>query len=727
MRNHCDPDIVLSGRRWGDVSRLLILTLCTLMTFPAFTYARESSLIQRPPKLVTSDSMFSAPYIDVDEWRNEPVRHRYVHGGFMGTEARFSFYFPPQKQYQGRFFQHITPVPDNENLAPFGKGEESKLGFAIASGAYFVETNGGGKAFYQDPTIAGYRVNAAAAQFSRSVAQAIYDEHRPLGYAYGGSGGSYRTIAGFENTDGVWDGVVPYVIGSPMSIPNVFTVRLHAMRILKNKFPAIVDAVDVGGHGDMYAGLSREEHEALEEVTRMGFPPSAWFSYEYMGQHAFPVLFNGVVQADPGYFKDFWQEPGYLGANPPESLRSARIQHTTTIKKVITTEDAAQLGLPIGRLPGQARGGVDTAFKVLERSAKQLPVGYQLASIPNGDIEGANLIVTSGEAVGESLLLREMIEDVVLLGPGHSEKLDDIRPGDKVRIDNSNFLAVQTYHRHQIPAADFAVWDQFKDDKGEPRYPQRPTLLGPLFSRGATGSVQTGKFKGKMIVVESLMDQEAYPWQADWYRSKVEAALGAELDDHFRLWFTEHALHGDFSEQKDSTRTVSYLGVLHQALRDLSAWVEKGTVPPSSTSYQVENGQVLVPLHAAERGGIQPVVTVAANGSQRAEVAVGESVSFKAVVEIPPNTGQIVAAAWDFEGEGRYPLKVDLNDIDMRRNRVTITSSYGFKKAGTYFPVLRVASHRQGDRNTPYARVQNLGRVRVVVNASVADRAALAQ
>ena len=28
----------------------------------------------------------------------------------------------------------------------------------------------------------------------------------------------------------------------------------------------------------MYAGLNREEREALAEVTRMGFPPRAWFA-----------------------------------------------------------------------------------------------------------------------------------------------------------------------------------------------------------------------------------------------------------------------------------------------------------------------------------------------------------------------------------------------------------------------------------------------------------------
>ena len=47
--------------------------------------------------LTTKDTVFKEPYVDVDEWREKPVRHRYVHGGFKGTETRFSFYFPPKQ------------------------------------------------------------------------------------------------------------------------------------------------------------------------------------------------------------------------------------------------------------------------------------------------------------------------------------------------------------------------------------------------------------------------------------------------------------------------------------------------------------------------------------------------------------------------------------------------------------------------------------------------------
>ncbi len=667
---------------------------------------------------VTQDSLFGEPYIDVDEWRDAPVRHRYVHGGFSGTDTRFSFYFPPPEQYQGRFFQYITPVPIGETLSQGASGEEDKIGFSIASGAYFIETNGGGSAatiFGGDPTIGAYRANAATARYSRTVAAQMYGPHRPYGYAFGGSGGAYRTIGGMENTDGVWDGAVPYVVGSPMAIPNVFSVRMHAMRVLKDKFPQIVDALEPGGSGDMYAGLNAEEVEALREVTRMGFPPLSWFGHETMGMQAFPVLYQGIVMADRSYFdEDFWTTPGYLGADPPESLLDARIRHTTRIRRGIPGAEAAATGLTVP-LSDQERATADLAWRSLGQEEGTRPVAFQLEdALPPVDLLGADLVVESGAAAGRTLLLTEGSGDKVVLGPTDPSALVGIEPGDEIRIDNSNFLAAQTYHRHQVPGPEYAVWDQFRDAHGDPLYPQRPMLLGPLFTRAASGVVPTGAFEGKMIIVESLWDREAFPWQADWYRARVQEHLGERTDDHLRLWYVDHALHGDVSMQEDPTRTVSYLGVLQQALRDLSAWVEEGIRPPATTAYAIEDGQVVVPGSAAERHGIQPVVTVTVNGRARADVQVGDSVTFAAVVELPPRTGRVVAAEWDFEGTGTYPVAGRLVP-DAPGSRVTVEATYAFSEPGTYFPTMRAYSQREGDPDTPFARIQNLGRVRVVV------------
>lgn len=669
-----------------------------------------------------AESLFSEPYVDTDEWRDQPVRHHYIHGGFKNTDTRFSFYFPAKAQYQGRFFQYITPVPDNENLSQNGVGEEDKISFALASGAYFIETNGGGPAGASmpgsgvDPTIGAFRANAAAAQYSRVVAQQIYGGKRPYGYAFGGSGGAYRTIGGAENTVGVWDGFVPFVTGSPMAIPNVFSVRMHAMRVLKNKFPQIVDAVEPGGSGDMYAGLNKEEQDALREVTRMGFPPKSWFGYKTMGVHAFSVLYPGIVMADPSYFSDFWTKPGYLGANPPESLLKARIQHPSTIKLAIPIAKANEMNLAVERMPGQSKGTADKAWQKMQEQADSIPVAFQLTSAPPAiDFLGGDLIIKTGAAAGKTLTLRQIEGDVVIVGVADPRVLSAIKIGDEVQVDNSNFLAAQTYHRHQVPGRDYYVWDQFRDANGKTIYPQRSMLLGPPFAANAAGTIQTGKFQGKMILIESLWDREAFPWQADWYRTKVNEHLGNKADTNFRLWYVDHSLHGDFTKQEDPTHTVSYLGVLQQALRDLAAWVEKGTPPPATTNYQMVDGQVTVPASAAERKGIQPVIALTANGSQRAVVRVGESVEFSAVVDVPPGTGNIVSAEWDFDDSGDYAAKENAANKGAAKNHVAFKRTYKFSKPGTHFVALRVASQRQGDMNTSFTRIQNLERVRVVV------------
>ncbi|SFF20713.1 PKD domain-containing protein [Spirosoma endophyticum] len=666
------------------------------------------------------DTLFNKPYVDMEEWRDKPVRHYYVHGGFKGTDTRFSFYYPIKEAYQGRFFQYITPVPDNENLSQGATGEGDKIGFSMASGAYFVETNGGGKAampgFGADASIGAYRANAAAANYSRVIAAKQYGGGRPYGYAFGGSGGAYRTIGSIENTQGVWDGVVPYVIGSPMALPNVFTVRMHAMRVLQDKFPQIVDALEPGGNGDTYAGLTAEEQQALREVTKLGFPPKAWFTYKTMGIHAFTAIYPGMLIVDKKYFSDFWSVPGYLGANPPASLLKGRIQQVSKIKLAIPEKEAIKLGLMQGPLPGEAHGSADAAWKDLGEKDGMMPVAFQLENaLPTVQFLGGDLLIKSGAAAGKSLLLTQVAGDKVMLGSNDLKVLALVKPGDTVQVDNSNFLAAQTYHRHQVPGKDYPVWDQFRDAEGKPLYPQRPMILGPLFTQGATGSLPKGKFTGKMIVLESLWDSEAYPWQADWYRSKVKQALGDSTDNHFRLWFTDHANHADFVRPGDPTHLVSYLGVLQQALRDLSLWVEKGVAPPATTNYNVVDGQVAVPANASARKGIQPVIALTVNGEKRIEVAVGKPVNFTAVIEVPGNTGKVVSADWDFDGAGTFPMVGKIVTAGKGSASVTVKTTHTFSKPGTYFTTLRAVSQRQGDASTPFARIQNLDRVRVVV------------
>jgi hypothetical protein len=302
--------------------------------------------------------------------------------------------------------------------------------------------------------------------------------------------------------------------------------------------------------------------------------------------------------------------------------------------------------------------------------------------------------------------------DLAVLGPGDPDLLVQLRPGDAVEVDNTGFLAAQTYHRHQVPAAEFSVWDQFRAADGTPRYPQRPLLLGPLFAAAAAGTVQTGRFDGKMIVVATLLDREAFPWQADWYRTKVREHLGESTDGSLRLWYVDNALHGDDEAQESPAHTVSYLGVLHQALRDLSKWVEHGVVPPATTTYDVIDGQIVVAADAGSRGGVQPVVSVTANGGSRADVEVGEPVHLHVSAATPAGGGGFVAVEWDLDGTGAYAITEPVAGIP----RVELGRSHAFDSPGVHFVAVRVVAQRDADPATPHARLQNLARVRVVVS-----------
>ena len=123
------------------------------------------------------------------------------------------------------------------------------------------------------------------------------------------------------------------------------------------------------------------------------------------------------------------------------------------------------------------------------------------------------------------------------------------------------------------------------------------------------------------------------------------------------------------------------------------------------------DAQVEVPPKAESRKGIQPVVELKVNGGVRAEVAVGQPVTFSSTIEVPPNTGKVVAAEWSFDGDGAY-VPAELGDI---KPAASVKATHSYSKPGTYFPVLRATSQREGDPKTQFGRIKNLGRARVVV------------
>ena len=416
------------------------------------------------------------------------------------------------------------------------------------------------------------------------LASEQYGDHRPYGYVFGGSGGAYRTLACIENGHDVWDGAVPFIHATMMTTPSVFSVQAHAFRVLHDKLPQIVDAVEPGGSGDMFAGLNEEERDALAEVSRMGFPPQAWFDAERVRLQYTTVwagLFDHFATWDPTYFDDFWTVPGYLGEHPTASLLAAKVQHETKIVELV---------MPGG---GGRAGPADTdgpAWPARRRRPGGLPARRRARGGSHrarccGSPPARRRVITCGSRAGAVTTSRpgsaKRSSSTCAASRSATRCSSTTRPISPSRPTTATRCRTGSIRSGTSSAS-----------PGEPVYPQRPELLGPRFVRNNGAGLLSGRFAGKMIVVQSLFDEAAYPQQADWYRRRVASVLGDRIDDHYRIWFTDHAMHQDPAvlpridvHPHRSTRIVSYRGVLEQALRDLAAWVERGIAPPPSTAY----------------------------------------------------------------------------------------------------------------------------------------------
>ncbi|HEX7096149.1 MAG TPA: hypothetical protein VF183_09710, partial [Acidimicrobiales bacterium] len=299
---------------------------------------------------------FDCPFVDVDEWRSHPVPHRYVHGGFTGTDTRFSFYFPEPDRYEGRLLQFLQGgVGGDESTAIGPHPSGADIGFAFHCGAYLVESNQGhiGLDLSGDPRVMNHAASIAAARYSKEIAAQMYGAPPHHAYVYGPSGGGLRTIACAEHGDGFYDGAVPYVAGGTNY--GALLVKMSAIANVIDLFTeaqldAIGDATDVGGHGNPFAGLDTPRREALAALYRSGFPRRAERQIRTHGQALMIWAWDAltITTFDPDYFERFWTEPGYAGADGLLADRLVAIETTVgalcDAATVLANTDSAETG-----------------------------------------------------------------------------------------------------------------------------------------------------------------------------------------------------------------------------------------------------------------------------------------------------------------------------------------------------------------------------------------------
>jgi hypothetical protein len=400
-----------------------------------------------------------------------------------------------------------------------------------------------------------------------------------------------------------------------------------------------------------------------------------------------------VRRIDPTYADDFWTQPGYLGTEQTALgalVRGALVEHTSTITEVdrdaTNTATSLRLDTVPALSPRTAPSWLDFTVYAADGETK---VGTLTGSL-NTDTK--EFTIASGAS---------------------ADVLSALAAGAQLKIDNRWYLAALSYHRHQIPKdSDFYPWRQYLDANGQPIYPQRSVNVGQVISNSVTGGgTYTGQIKAKTIIVEAMLDTDAFPWQGDWYAQRVRNALADRFDSNFRIYYNDNVDHQGVGPAR-TQRLVSYDGILQQALRDVSAWAEKGTVPPQSTRYRVVDSQVQLPASATERRGIQPVVNLQAGHDDRVGARAGRPVTLTGHVQAPPRAGSIVELAWDLRGDGAF----ESGTLKRPRQSVRVAKTVTFTKPGTYYVALRATEQRKAaNASSPFARVQNLDRVRVVV------------
>jgi hypothetical protein len=686
-----------------------------------------------------SEHGFGPPFVDIDEWRDAPRRHRYVHGGFEGTHTRFSFYFPPPELYRGRLFQFLEGgTGGNENTIAAAYmaqvfGEDGGWPFDIVFdrfGGFLVESNQGHFANEGNIGTSGdvetFGASAASGLYARELAREMYGSAPHHSYVWGGSGGGLRTVCCLENRPDVWDGGVAFLIGATNAawLP---MAQAYWWLYCRDRLADISDATGPGGTGDPFATLDHDRRRALAALYRAGWPRGAenqlWPSGAWM--YGWPAL----KDEDPTYFDDFWAQPGYLGHDHPDQLATVLVDQTCTVTKVHAGEGPGNLWRPRTFFrAADATAGADPEH--LDRGSRfGIEVDADLGDDPNR-LFIVRATVLSGQARGRHVYVAQ--QGPVLVGERMTvpDLFDGVEVGDEVRLDNRELVAYAHRWMYEVENTSYAEDDLAAENRrvpaeasglavlttvdGKPVYPRRRDRGRP--------DVQTGRFAGKMIHFSCTLDPIVSLLGVQAYQRSVQAHHGDQTDDHYRLWWVENAGHYPpeflawLTPEKDAgvwrSRHVTVGGVPDEALIQLVAWVEEGSPPAPSASYKfTTDARLVLADSAAERGGVQPVVRAAANGGSRAEVRVGENVVFTGAGEQPPGTGTFVSARWDFDGSGELGHE---HSLEGDAESVKVEAIHSYDQPGTYFPSFRVGAHRDGFRGKGRA-IENVARVRVVV------------
>ena len=176
----------------------------------------------------------------------------------------------------------------------------------------------------------------------------------------------------------------------------------------------------------------------------------------------------------------------------------------------------------------------------------------------------------------------------------------------------------------------------------------------------------SGRFAGKMIVVQNTSDDYAWPHAGHMYGRLVGAVLGDSVDKQLRLWFNDHAAH--LPAPPTSTRLVNYRGSVEAGgtrrrrvgrARDGAPGDHRLRVGPRMELAHARPDRVGAPRYPA-RGHARGERWRARRGARRRHR------DLRCRGRGPAGAGTLVRAEWDFDGSGAWPIVDDASTAPTR-------------------------------------------------------------
>lgn len=612
--------------------------------------------------------------IDAQEWRDQPLRHYYIHGVLNGHTA-FQIRLPEKAAWKGRLLHFLEGSMGGYEKTGESIGEHA---YALANGAVYVESSQGHRspAIYRpEDTLSkiAYEASYSVVMYARSRCLEFYGREPDYSYIYGQSGGGFRSTGLLERYPKLYDGAVPiFGAGQMKALLLYYSIYQKYRSALAGYGPALAETMRPGGSGDPFAVLpSAEARSALKMILTAGFPLSQVEKIEALPTGIL-VLDILRYKVDSAYLTDFWTKPGYPGAD------------------------------------GLEKGGIvefDGEVKSVSNSSRMILLAAALDHKP-ANLSCFTLRFTSGALAGEIRHVAGNKGETLMLS-SFGPDLRQAKPGDRFHLDNRDALAIGEYYRY-IGDRDGSASEGF--------WPAKPVRPADVMAAINEAGRPIGNFRGKMIAVFSVDDDAAWPTLALRYKRQVEKALGSRTAARrFRLHFIEKAPH---SFTVRSPWEISWFPPVHKMMDDLMAWVERGTPPAAETRYSVsELSQIVLPKNADERRGYQPLATLTANDKPGSvEVPAGAEVVFKATAEDPDN--DVVRLEMDFDSDGKFDASAEV-----RGRKVSHTFRHVYGKPGIQFATVRVTDST-ASQGSAAGGIQNVAHIRVVVRENQAAKPA---